>query len=171
MEQDRMDECRPTWCQGPGILDLAVVSRVVTQPSPSVEKLGVHLLRTRFARSNPLSIDLSQEGLRFLKLSSDFELLGREVCWKAWSWRSGPTIGRLCDQDRGPQAARLPAWSSPVVQAAALVVPICSPELSFSTWFHVKAGKSATWRAAVLSTLGDLQRGPWPPASNCGPPG
>ena len=98
--------------------------------------------------------------------SPDSELLGREVFWEACSWRSGPTRGQLCDQDRGPQAASLLAWASRGVQAAALVVPMCSPEPSFSAWFHVEAGKSATWRAAVLHTLGDLQRGPWPPASN-----
>lgn len=57
--QDGQGECRPTWRQGPGVFDLTRVSRVVTQPSPSIEKLGVHLLRMRFARSHPLSIELS----------------------------------------------------------------------------------------------------------------
>lgn len=72
----------------------------------------------------------------------------------------------------GMEAAggRAAAWASITWgSGVAIVVPICGPELSSSAWFHVEAGKSATW-PAVLTILSDLQRGPWPLASSCGPP-
>ena len=68
MEQDRMEKASadPRGVS-PGVLDLARVSRVVSQPSASIGNFGIHLLRTRFARSNSLSIDLRREGLWFLE--------------------------------------------------------------------------------------------------------
>lgn len=55
--QDGQGECRPTWCQGPGVFDLTWVNRVVTEPS--VGKLGVHLLRIEICQKSPFSVDLS----------------------------------------------------------------------------------------------------------------
>lgn len=146
VEQDRMDKVSadPRGVS-PGVLDLARVSRVVSQPSPSVEKLGIHLLRARFARSNSLSIDLSREGLWFLEALQILSCWGGRCFGKpAAGDQVLPEASSVTRTEAHSQPARLLARASRVVQAAALVVPICSPEPSFSAWFHVEAGKSAT---------------------------